>query len=258
MYIPKIIVKPLDIKTNVELIARYVNPSFNRTNKSRPFAEKTYKLYPKLKGLIEDNMTYDEVLHIVTPIVEQELMDSKEKIEKRIDYFKDEFDKYSDDLINELLNLFEVSWEDEKDIDCFVGYIPFYPRSIVYKFFDVSYADEDRVFLGTAHEINHFVFFEKWKQLYGYNDSNEPLHPEPLWFTCELIVDPTLNTKRIQEITGYEHKAYEQFYTESIDGKIVMDYVKEFFNERNTIKEFIDKTYEFCVNHIQELSEKCG
>ena len=124
--------------------------------------------------------------------------------------------------------------------------------------FYVSYADEDRVFRGAAHEINHFVFFDKWKQLYGYKEGEEPMHPEPLWFTQEMIVDPTLNTKRIQEITGYNHMAYEQFYTEYINGKIVMDYIKEFYEESNTIKEFIDKTYTFSVNNIQVLTEKCG
>lgn len=258
MYIPKIVVNPMDITQNVELIAKYVDPSFNRMNKSRPFADKTYKLYPKLIGLIKEDMTYDEVLQIVTPIVEQELKDSKDMIDKRIAYFRDEFNKFSDELMIELLNLFEVTWEDGKDIECFVGYIPFYPRSVVDKVFYVSYADEERVFRGAAHEINHFVFFDKWKQLYGYKDGEEPMHPEPLWFTEEMIVDPTLNTNRILEITGYNHFAYEQFYTEYINGKIVMDYVKEFYEESNTIKEFIDKTYEFSVNNIQELLEKCG
>lgn len=258
MYLPKIKVSPMRHDHNVMTIARYLNPEFVGKNKSRPFAEKTYKLYPEIIGLIDDTMTYDEILHIVKPIVTKRLVESKEEIEGRIAYFQREFDKMNEELMIELLNVFEVPWEEGKDIDCYVGYIPFYPRSVVYKHFYVSYADEERVFRGMPHEINHMLFFEKWKQLYGYDKEQEPNHPEPLWFTMEMIVDPTLNTGRIQEITGYKHLSYEQFYTQTIDNKVVMDYINEFYSSSKSIKEFIDRTYEFCVSHIDELVIKCG
>jgi hypothetical protein len=52
MTVPKITVEKMDLETNINFICRYVNPEFNRKNKSRPFAERTYVLYPELRGKI--------------------------------------------------------------------------------------------------------------------------------------------------------------------------------------------------------------
>lgn len=90
------------------------------------------------------------------------------------------------------------------------------------------------------HEINHFVLFEKWKSMNGYAKAREPEQPEPLWFLEEMIVDPTLNTKALQEIVPYPQKAYEQFYTASI------------------IEEFLERTYRYIEDNLKELIEKCG
>lgn len=51
----------MNMELNVNLICKYVNPDFNRKNTSRPFAERTYLLYPELRGKITDDMGYKEI-----------------------------------------------------------------------------------------------------------------------------------------------------------------------------------------------------
>jgi hypothetical protein len=108
------------------------------------------------------------------------------------------------------------------------------------------------------HEINHFVLFEKWKSIHSIESEREPEHPEPLWFLEEMIVDPTLNTKRLQELVPYTQRAYEQFYTSLIQGRPPQEFIQECYKDSRTIEEFLERTYRYIEDNLRELFEKCG
>lgn len=247
MMIPKIIVKKMDIDLNINLICKYVNPDFNRKNKSRPFAERTYLLYPELRGKITDTLDNEEIYQIVKPSVEQVFDKKKIEIQNKIECLQVAFDKIQTSLMTNLINTFELEWhESEKEIICYVGCISSFPRSVITKEFFVSYEkDIDMLMMASIHEINHFVLFEKWKQMYGYHELNEPLYPDTLWFLEEMAVDPTLNIPSIQSIAPYPQKAYEQFYECMIDGISAEDNIINIFQNRTSMESFLTTAYDF-------------
>jgi hypothetical protein len=247
MFIPRIVVEKMDIESNIKFICRYVNPEFNRKNKSRPFAERTYLLYPELRGKIFDNMDNEEIYKLVKPSVEQVFVRKELEIERKIELLQASFDIIQKELMTNLIDIFEMKWPEEQGrITCYVGCISSFPRNVISKEFFVSYEkDIDMLMMASIHEINHFVLFEKWKQMHGYDKENEPLYPDTLWFLEEMAVDPTLNIPCIQKVAPYTQKAYEQFYERMIDGISAEEHIINIFTNRTSMEDFLNTSYDF-------------
>lgn len=255
----KIHVQPIEVEVNASFITRYVSPEFNARNKSRSFDEGVYAMFPELQGKITSEMSMDDIYAIVLPVVTADLKKHEAGIQEKIIEIQEEFDHFIDKLVDGLYELFELENQNEMDhMKCYVGHLPRFPRNVMTKVFFVSFEAEEIIYTGAVHEINHFYCFEKWKTMHGYNLPREPYHPEPLWFLQELIVDPTLNEPMIQRIAPYEQKAYPQFYNQSINGKPLMNYIKEFYQERKSMADFLDRSYDFIEKNIVEIRQKCG
>lgn len=247
MLIPKIVVGKMDQELNIKLICKYVNPEFNKKNKSRPFAERTYLLYPELKGKILDSMDKEEIYKVVKPSVERVFVEKELDISRKIIQLQESFDTIQKELISNLLDTFELKWPEEyKCFSCYIGCISSFPRNVITKEFFVSYEkDIDMLMMASIHEINHFILFEKWKQMHGYDQENEPLYPDTLWFLEEMAVDPTLNIPCIQNVAPYPQKAYEQFYERMIDGISAEHHIINMFIKRTSIENFLNTAYGF-------------
>ena len=245
--IPKIVVKTIDMDLNIQFICKYVNPEFVKKNPSRPFAERTYLLYPELRGKILDHMNTEEIYEIVKPCVEQVFIDKKVDIDKKILQLQSEFDRIQESFMTNLIDSFEMIWPETQDeIICYVGCISSFPRNVITKEFFISYEKEmDMLMMASIHEINHFVLFEKWKQMHGYDKEVEPYYPETLWFLEEMAVDPTLNIPCIQSVAPYPQKAYEQFYERMVDGMSAEEHIIQFYKKRTSMEDFLDSAYDF-------------
>jgi hypothetical protein len=239
MFIPEVKVSMIDPEMNTGFIRNFLSKE-KADNKTRPFYDKTILLYPELKDI---HTVHDEKARktIIQQAVAERLASHRPEIEVRIQHFQDVFDGFISDFIQAECQLFHYEWKaSQPQINCFVGYLPFYPRSTEDKCFYVSYHDEERVFSGAVHEINHMIFFEKWKEMHGIDDP-EPAWPDPLWYLEEIIVDPTLNDERVKCHTLYENKAYPMFYEkDNVTGVSVMDRVKECYKSHSEIEGFID------------------
>lgn len=250
MFIPKIKVLPINPEDNVRFIKNYLSRD-KQKNTTRPFFDKTIALYPELKSVadIEDEKERDTVIR---QAVVKRLTDNEAEIRRRIEYFSEKFDRFIPKFIEASCKLFNFEWkESQPEIICYVGYIPFYPRSSVDKCFYVSYMDEERVFSGAVHEINHMLFYEKWCEMNG-TVLPEPTWPEPLWYLQEIIVDPMLNEPEVRKFTLYDNKAYPQFYEAlSESGESIMDKVKKCFAERTSIEAFLDEAFESVKNNLK-------
>ncbi len=254
MFLPKINVEPLRTVFNQRLICRYLSPEM-AVNTTRPFAEKTYAMYPELCGVL-DGKFGEERNAIINKAVEDRLATAADDIRMRIEYFQNKFDSFLPDFIRAQCELYRYEWkESHPHITCYVGYVPFYPRNVEEHWFYVSYNDEERVFSGAVHEINHMIFYEKWKEMNGLNDFLNPGFPDPLWYLEELIVDPTLNDPSVKPFTLYENRAYDQFYVRTVKGKSFMEHLNVMYTEKTDIETFMRQALKFVENHIDVLKE---
>ena len=241
MFLPKVKVEMINPEDNIRFIGNWLSKD-NQKNKTRPFYEKTITLYPELRDIdqVSDAAGREAMIRRA---VTRRLDENREEIEKRMAYFSDRFDSFIYDFIEACCRLFNYEWKAEHPfITCYTGYLPFYPRSTTDMCFYVSYHDEERVFSGTVHEINHMIFFQKWNEMHG-GGIKEPAWPDPLWYLEEIIVDPTLNEEGVREHTLYENKAYPLFYEPDETGESVMDRIRKLFDSRTSIEDFLEKAY---------------
>ncbi|MBR5961711.1 MAG: hypothetical protein IKZ98_12060 [Clostridia bacterium] len=249
MFIPEVKVSMIDPETNAGFIQNYLSKE-KAENTTRPFYDKTILLYPELKNIhtVDDEKARKT---IIQQAVFERLWNHRPEIEIRIQHFQDVFDSFIRDFIEAECKLFHYEWKaSHPQIDCFVGYLPFYPRSTEEKCFYVSYQDEERVFSGAVHEINHMIFFEKWKEIHGIH-CPEPQWPDPLWYLEEIIVDPTLNDERVKCHTLYENKAYPMFYEkDSVTGVSIMDQVMACYKSHSKIEDFLNASYKIMREHF--------
>ena len=249
MFLPKLVILPINPEENVKFITNYLSND-KRKNNTRPFYEKTISLYPEL-AVIEKMEDETMRMEIIRQAVLKRLSDHETEIQQRIEYFSKKFDMFIYDFIEAQCKLFNYEWKKEQpEIICYVGYLPFYPRSAKDKCFYVSFQDEERVFSGAVHEINHMIFFEKWNEMHGGN-CKEKEWPDPLWYLEEIIVDPTLNEESVKRFTLYENKAYPQFYvTKPNDSESIMDKVKKCYNCRKNIEVFLNEAYKIVCDYV--------
>jgi hypothetical protein len=249
MYIPELKVSIIDFETNAGFICNYCSKEKSE-NKTRPFFDKTIKLYPELVS-VQDIADSAEREAFIREVVVKKLKDNLPEIHARIEHFQEVFGTFIPEFIEAECRIFNYEWKScDPEIQCYVGYLPFYPRSAKDKAFYVSYQDEERVFSGAVHEINHMIFFEKWKEMHG-ESCEERQWPDPLWYLEEIIVDPTLNDERVKPHTLYENKAYHMFYEKDSSGVSLMDKIKECYGESGSIEAFLDDSYEIIRKHFE-------
>lgn len=194
-----------------------------------------------------DSMDNEEIYKVVKPSVERVFIEKELDISRKIIQLQESFDTIQKELISNLLDTFELRWPKEyESFTCYIGCISSFPRNVITKEFFVSYEkDIDMLMMASIHEINHFILFEKWKQMHGYAQENEPLYPDTLWFLEEMAVDPTLNIPCIQNVAPYPQKAYEQFYDRMIDGISAENHIINMFINRTSIENFLNTAYGF-------------
>jgi len=258
--LPVITISPIDPEYNIDLVARWISPAFNKANKTLPFAESTYVLFPALRGKIGEDMPDSQIRKIVAPAVMAKLQENESLIQEKIAYLQNYFQRINDALLAALADTHETSWPaDCHEIACHVGYISRCPRNVIIKKLWVSCSmDDTEIIRASLHEMAHFMFYEKWKEIYGPVLPKDLGRPSPRWYLEEMTVDPLLNDARIKSVVPLEHKAYPQFYAESIDGTPIMDHMKNFYANRKSIEKFIKKAHRFVKKNIAEIIAKCG
>jgi len=242
---------PINPDDNVKFIKNYLTQ--RKGNNTRPFFEKTVSLFPELR-CVEKMDNQFEIDTLITNKVKLFLKENESDIKKRIQYFQSKFSTFIPEYMETQCKLYNYEWKKESPyIYCYVGYLPFYPRSTDDKCFFVSYHDEERVFSGAVHEINHMIFHEKWNEMHNQN-STDVLWPHPLWYLEEIVVDPTLNEESVRCHTLFENKAYPQFYERSADNLSIMDKVKDCFYKRTSIESFLEEAYLLVQEYVSKIN----
>ena len=258
--LPVITVLSVEPETNINLIARWISPRFNRANKTLPFAEGVYALFPALDGKIDEDMSDAQIREKVTPAVLEKLKENERLIQEKVDYLQAYFHKINNDLLAVLADVHETEWPAGcRQITCYVGYIPRCPRNVETKKFWVSCSMENtKIVTASVHEMGHFMFYEKWKEIYGAVLPKDLGRPSPRWYLEEMVVDPLLNEAGIRSVVPLEQKAYPRFYSETLNGVAIMDYIKDFYANRKSVEDFIQNAYRFVRENVAEIVTKCG
>lgn len=135
------------------------------------------------------------------------------------------------DVLSELLN---TSWTGIDKINCNIGIAKIYPRNLIKYEFQVCYLDSIEFSESViTHEVTHFLYFKKWKELFPKDKPSSFEAPHPFWHLSEITA-PILNSDK--KVLKLIPKAVTQGYPEDDN---LIERFREIYKESKTIEEYL-------------------
>lgn len=229
--------KVMTLEENIDLVKYAYNEKDKTIN--------TYKyvtgLFPELKEIKKDL----DINKQIEDIVNKRYYDNFDLLNQKITEYTNIWNKYNDIYLKSLSEYFDISNLKVSKIIANVGIIPIFPRYLDTYSFSIGIVDEEKLIETTSHEILHFFWFEKWKEMFPNYKKEEFETPNLIWKYSEMVVDPILNSKIFKDIFKINYKAYDSFYSLYDQEVKVMDKLKEIYNENTSISNKILLGYEY-------------
>lgn len=149
------------------------------------------------------------------------------------------WDKINNSYFKELKKLLNIKWQGKESIVCDVGLLPVSPRYIDDCSFSINYTLDDKSLINiVSHEVLHFYWFMKFKEVFPNIKREEYDFPYLPWKYSELVTEAILNSKSIYNITNTHEKCCYNFDRSTIEK------ISNIFNDNNlTIEEKIIEGY---------------
>lgn len=205
-----------------------------------------YGYYPQLEN-ISKNLTTKEKDEIIYNAVKEKYNEELLNASEKVKHFNEIWEKYNDAFINSLSKYLNTSWHDFKnEIIGYVAPVPIFPRYIDKLTFYFSKNISDEKFIEVvAHECTHFLWFKKISEI-NKNEYNKYTQDE--WEYSELVTDPVLNSKELNDVLHINEKAYDYFYDLEYNNESVMNHIKKIYNKNISIEEKIVEGFEYYLS----------
>ena len=248
MGIPTVKFRKMTLPENIEVI-KWV---YFEDNGSLEVHDYVVEYFPELKN-IDEKMSRDEIYKLIEKVVTNDYYTYNEKIKSDTERYNAIWKEYDDKYLNELTNYFKVDWpRNIETIEGTVGLIPVFPRYLDSFSFSVGTGIESEKLIKTvAHEVLHFMWFEKWKQIHPETPRREYDSPYLVWQYSEMVTDPILNNQPFANILRTVERSYDSFY-EIYDGSdLVMDNLRKMYSKEIPIDEKIEMGFNYVKNIIE-------
>jgi hypothetical protein len=170
----------------IELEAEYLH-FFSRTE--RRFSAVMNKIYPELEGIIEETKNKDEAILKCQEFAEKVVENNKEDIFKAKDMIQNDWSTVSDEFLETLAEHFQTEWpRDKSTITGYISILPVFPRFLDKYSFCVGYRVKTALAREIiAHEIFHFLWFKKWKEVFPEIPEDQYESPHLTWRLSEIM-----------------------------------------------------------------------
>lgn len=245
-------------RLNYQQCAKTFMMNLKPDNPNDGWSECVLKSFPEMRII---GITKNQVAELLEKRFSSQQEEIERNVSRNIDWWNKDGQKVIADLKKKLdLKTFisknkELLWQ--------VDFCPVCPRSIEEWSFKIP-ATPDwslRDFKYVAiHEILHFLWFDKVQLLDNVilkesDDDSDPVYLK-YWYLSEIVIDPILNSTQIAQDENIKWNSYRQFYKIDLDGKPLMDTVREQWKNRNDFADFHRQSSKYIFDNIQELIEK--
>ena len=220
------------------------------------FRKRSLSQYPKLQEILKKSKNEKEDLKIFFENFEKE---NKDKLVEVVEKAKRLWLPLNDKIMKALENINEIKWtKGHENFNARITLSPVCPRYLEYNAFDIFYKFDEKNIIDTfLHEISHFIFFEKLKEVYPKINPEEFEHPHLVWKMSEIMPGIILQDKKIQEI--FQNKklsVYDNIKKIKIKDKLILDILQGFYDERKDFEDFIKKSYNFIKTNREEFEKQ--
>jgi len=182
--------------------------------------------------------------------------DKELELKKKKEAYKKEFEKIYEKIILKFKEILELKDIKIGKINILISLCPINPYDLKKKEFSVYWGFQIRDIIAISiHEILHFIYYEKWKEIFPNTTIKDFEPPSLIWHLSELVVPAILNDKKIQNIFKYNHKTYDEYNKLRINGKNINKILLNLYENRKNFSSFIKRAYDFILKHKKEIQE---
>lgn len=245
MHYPKLKFQIISYEKEFKLFTNFLFRS-----KANYFKERFLTQYPELKN---PKICLSDFINQNTEKKKEIFLRNKKRYEKEWKLIEKEFHKVLIIVLND--NWPKEPKESKADLSLAVAF----PRYLdTYYFVVAGESAIDRVMNICAHELTHFLYFKKFKELFPeipkeYYSGN---HIE--WVLSEILVSIILNDNRFKGIFAEKFGGYKLFYTSKIGDKTIMQIFEEKYEQmietdKKKFDDYLKWAYEYAKEHEKEL-----
>ena len=219
------------------------------------------KAYPELRAIqkeckdkVECMKRYKEFLENLYATTQERMSVAKEQIES-------EWEKIGLEFLEALSEHFETEWlKDKTEIVGYISNMPVFPRFLDKYQFCVGYKNTADSIETLAHEILHFLWFKKWKEVFLEMDKREYESPRLAWRLSEII-DPIILQchPKIKELIKPKGWGYSSFKDIKIGDVSMTEYFKKIYLDSiaagDSFETTLKKLWEEAQKHEEEISK---
>ncbi len=167
-----------------------------------------------------------------------------------------EWGKVHSEVMKRLREIMDIEWPD-KNITGIMTLNEICPRYLdTWSFFVEAFANVEAQKGICLHEITHFLFFEKWKQVFNNFNEKELDKPGLAWNLSEILVEPINEDTILKRLVPSTAKAYERYYKTKIKGEdeSIMDHFRKIYADYNSdFAELLKTSYDE-IKHLKSMN----
>lgn len=173
--------------------------------------------------------------------------------------FQDSWNAINDSVMNVLSVVVEKDWEPrDKIITARICLNPICPRYLDERTFDMYYKCKTRRMKEIAiHELLHFIWFEKWEQVFPKTPKRHFDHPYLEWELSEVVPKIILSDGRVQNVFKHDPVGYIEHANKRIGKKPIYAHIEEIYNRRKDFGDFVENSWIFFQRYRKEI-ERSG
>lgn len=218
------------------------------------------KAYPELRVIQNTCENKDECKRKFREFLENLQAVRKEKMLIAKEQIESEWDKINATFLKALSDHFETEWpKDKPDIVGYISNLPVFPRFLDDYQFCVGYENIADAIETSAHEIVHFIWFKKWKEVFPETERREYETPHLAWRLSE-IMDPIILQchPKIKELINPKRWGYSSFENIKIGDVSMTDFFKKIYlhgvTSGDNFEMVLKSLWEAANEHEKEIS----
>ncbi|MDD3263835.1 MAG: hypothetical protein PHT94_02985 [Candidatus Nanoarchaeia archaeon] len=220
------------------------------------FKNSSFYFYPELKEILNNSKNKKKDLFIFFKNYEKQHEVELKNLSNRLEKL---WNKYNDKFMKIFEEINEIKWTNKRKIfDVKITLSPLCPRFLDENLFYVFYKFDDKKLIEVIlHEISHFIFFEKFKEIYPEVDSSNFESPNLIWKFSEIMPGIILQDKRFQDLYKIEEiSVYDIIKKIKIKDRLILDIFKEFYEKKENFVDFVIKSYDLIKKNEEEFNSQ--
>lgn len=236
MFIPKVKFSIIPVKLEVDLIYFFL------FREKWGLGKKIIKKHPYLENVLNIKTKKNREEHLKKYILKFRA-ENKEIIRNQVEKYSKDWKKIEKKYLTILPEILNTSWpKDKKIIKALISINPICPRFINNWSFSLFYKQGVNKMKETImHEICHFLYFKKWKEVFPNAKRKTFEYPYIEWHLSEILASVILNDSRIQKLLKKKAVFYKEYQNLTIEGEKTPKHFELLY------KKCIDKQYNFSI-----------